>query len=183
MLTHTGSSPFIFKGKILMKEEGVLVYSAGRWHWSLLLCQNANIETHSHDTLTAEHLAFSVIQNRATFLSTHFIQVFPISASSTKPNMLLEFWPQRILSRVCLEKVGQDDVFTTQTTSIANHTKQGQWNGCVSVERRAFTVLYWELPSLLTLHPANFQYASYGPGLGRSHNLPDAEPKSSLVDL
>lgn len=30
MPAPTGSSPFIFKGKILMKEVGVLVYSAGR---------------------------------------------------------------------------------------------------------------------------------------------------------
>lgn len=32
MITHTGSGSFIFKGKTLMKEEGVLEYYAGRWH-------------------------------------------------------------------------------------------------------------------------------------------------------
>lgn len=168
MLTHTRSSSFIFKGKNI---------NEGRRGFTVLCKKVALISPasmskmpiYSHNTLTNTH--FSVIQTRATFSPMHLIQ------SALYFNFLnrTKYFARVLTSKnpvLCLpEKIGQNDFFfTTQTTSIASHTKQEHWNGCVSVGK-VFTVLYWELLSLLILHSANFPYGSYGPGLGRS---PDA---------
>lgn len=157
-----------------MKEEGVLQHFAGRWHWShLLLCQNANTEALPHYSSKTKYLAFSVLEARATLLSTHLLQSVSYFSffNKTKYFALVLTSKNPVLSLP--EKVGQHDFFlTTQTTWVASHTKQGQWNGCGRVEG-IIMVLYWELPTLLTFHSASFQHASYEPELGRSQNPPD----------
>lgn len=112
MLTHIRNSSFIFKGKILMKEERVLEYFAGRWHWispaSMSKCQYRN-------TLPQFcNWTFGILQDsdeRQQFHQHMSFKVFPISASSAKLNILLWFRSQRILSWVCLKKWGKRNFF------------------------------------------------------------------------
>lgn len=183
MLTHTRSSSFIFKGKILMKEEGVLEYFAERWHWShlpLLKCQYRNILPHSH----FHNQAFGILcdsDHSNTFISTSPSKWFLFHL--LQHNQII-FCSSSDLKEFCLKSADKSGAkwfffffFTTQTSSVARHTKQGQRNGCAGrggSGEGIFVVLYWGLSPLLTVQSANFQYASYGPELGKSYNTPDA---------
>lgn len=156
-----------------MKEEGVLEYFAERWHWSHLpLCQNANRETHSHTpTSTSKHL---VIKTTATLLSTHLLQSGSYFSFFNKTKYFALVLTS-IVSSVCLKKWGKMIFFYNPNIISCQPHKIGAmkwvcWGGGSGI----FVVLYWDLPPLLTVHSANFQYAGYGPELGRSHNSPDA---------
>lgn len=143
MLTHTKGSSFIFKGKILMKEEGVLEYFAERWHWSHLpLCQNANRETHSHTpTSTSKHL---VIKTTATLLSTHLLQSGSYFSFFNKTKYFALVLTS-IVSSVCLKKWGKMIFFLQpkhhQLPATQNWGNEmgmlgrGEWNFCGALLR------------------------------------------------
>lgn len=113
MLTYTRSSAFIFKEKILMKEEGVLEYFAEGWHWShLSLCQNANRETHSHTPASiTKHLAFCVIQATTTLLCTHLLQSVPYVSFFNKTRYFALVLTSKNLVLSLPKEVGQNDFF------------------------------------------------------------------------
>lgn len=158
MLTHIRNSSFIFKGKILMKEERVLEYFAGRWHWispaSMSKCQYRN-------TLPQFcNWTFGILQDsdeRQQFHQHMSFKVFPISASSAKLNILLWFRSQRILSWVCLKKWGKRNFF---------FFKQLQQYHLPAVQNRgnemgAFMWGYFHGVSLITSYPLDLIFCQF----------------------
>lgn len=96
MITHTGSSSFIFKGKMLMKEEGVLECFAGRALISPLLRKNATTEAHpqflykqTFDILCAADQSkiyiYTPPSNVSYFSFFNKLKYFPLVQISTNP--------------------------------------------------------------------------------------------------